>query len=98
MLGISASSMCSSELSVLGARPNTCYFVVHPLPRKQEFMDQARNMDAIANYGAEIVSDLIARSESVYIYTESGRRILDWTSGQVRELLCDTNNQLRHSV
>jgi 4-aminobutyrate aminotransferase-like enzyme len=36
----------------------------------------------LANYGAEVVDDMIVRSKGPYIYTKSGRKVLDFTSGQ----------------
>lgn len=38
---------------------------------------------ALANYGADIVPMTVVRGEGSYVYTASGQRILDWTSGQV---------------
>ena len=39
------------------------------------------------NCGSKFHRDIITRCEGVYLYTSSGRRILDWTSGQMSCLL-----------
>lgn len=44
-------------------------------------------LSCLANYGAEVEPGIITHGRGVYIYTESGQRILDWTSGQVRSLI-----------
>ncbi|KAK5947120.1 hypothetical protein PMZ80_001267 [Knufia obscura] len=44
-------------------------------------------LSCLANYGAEIESPIITHGGGAYIYSESGQRILDWTSGQMSCLL-----------
>lgn len=44
-------------------------------------------LSCLANYGTEIESTIITHGRGSYIYTESGQRILDWTSGQMSCLL-----------
>ena len=41
-------------------------------------------MGCLANYGAEVEPAIIAHGRGSYIFTVSGKQILDWTSGQVR--------------
>src|SRR3712207_4077875 len=37
----------------------------------------------LIRYGGEFVDDLIVRAEGAWIYTEDGRRVLDFTAGQI---------------
>ena len=39
------------------------------------------------NFGTKFNNDIIVGSKGLYVYTASGRRILDWTSGQMSCLL-----------
>ncbi|KAF2876623.1 pyridoxal phosphate-dependent transferase [Massariosphaeria phaeospora] len=41
----------------------------------------------LLHYGAEFYPDIITRAEGIYIYTASGHRMLDWTSGQMSCLI-----------
>lgn len=41
----------------------------------------------LANYGTKFHDDVIVGSRGMYIYTASGHKILDWTSGQMSCLL-----------
>ena len=42
---------------------------------------------SLLNYGTTFNKEIITRAEDVFIYTASGRRILDWTSGQMSCLI-----------
>ncbi len=47
-----------------------------------------RDADAhVLRYGANFVPEIITRAEGSFVYTESGRRILDFTSGQMSSIL-----------
>ncbi len=41
----------------------------------------------VMRYGSPFVHEIIARAEGSYLYTESGRKILDFTSGQMSSIL-----------
>jgi hypothetical protein len=43
------------------------------------------NLDAIAYYGADFIPDLIVGARGSELTTSNGKKILDWTSGQVSE-------------
>jgi 2,2-dialkylglycine decarboxylase (pyruvate) len=45
----------------------------------------SRRGNAMIDYGVDFVPEVINRGKGSYIYTEAGRKILDWTSGQVGE-------------
>ncbi|EXJ94893.1 2,2-dialkylglycine decarboxylase (pyruvate) [Capronia coronata CBS 617.96] len=38
-------------------------------------------------YGAEFLPDVIVRAEGMYLWTASGKKVMDWTSGQMSCLL-----------
>lgn len=38
-------------------------------------------------FGAEFLPDVITRAEGMYLWTASGRKVMDWTSGQMSCLL-----------
>lgn len=44
----------------------------------------------LANYGARIEPFIVTGSKGAYFYTACGRKILDWTSGQVGDMLWNT--------
>lgn len=47
-----------------------------------------RDVDAhVLRYGSPFVREIIARAEGSFVYTESGRTILDFTSGQMSSIL-----------
>lgn len=48
---------------------------------------RAKSEKHLLYYGTEFHRDVIAGSRGLYIYTASGHRILDWTSGQMSCLL-----------
>lgn len=35
------------------------------------------------SFGSDFMTDLIVRTEGMYLYTASGKKVLDWTSGQM---------------
>ncbi|KAK5995232.1 2,2-dialkylglycine decarboxylase [Cladobotryum mycophilum] len=41
----------------------------------------------LANYGTKFHQDVVTGAQGLYIYTASGHRVLDWTSGQMSCLL-----------
>ncbi|KAL0940004.1 2,2-dialkylglycine decarboxylase 1 [Colletotrichum truncatum] len=41
----------------------------------------------LINYGTKFNKDVIVGSKGLYVYTSSGRKVLDWTSGQMSCLL-----------
>jgi hypothetical protein len=41
------------------------------------------NLDAIANFGADFIPDIIVSAQGSELTTSDGTKILDWTSGQV---------------
>ena len=43
--------------------------------------------NCLLNYGTNFNSEIITHASDVFIYTTSGRRILDWTSGQMSCLI-----------
>ena len=43
--------------------------------------------NCLLNYGTTFEPSLITHASSVFVYTSSGRRILDWTSGQMSCLI-----------
>jgi 4-aminobutyrate aminotransferase-like enzyme len=43
--------------------------------------------NSLLNYGTAFNAEIITRSSDVFIYTSTGRRILDWTSGQMSCLI-----------
>jgi 2,2-dialkylglycine decarboxylase (pyruvate) len=41
----------------------------------------------VVRYGGQFTPEIIARAEGSFVYTEDGRRILDFTSGQMSAIL-----------
>ncbi|KAK4995154.1 hypothetical protein LTR60_007939, partial [Cryomyces antarcticus] len=41
----------------------------------------------LLNYGTKFNPDIIVRTHDIFVYTVSGRKILDWTSGQMSCLI-----------
>ncbi|KAF3935088.1 hypothetical protein ABW19_dt0201250 [Dactylella cylindrospora] len=68
------------------------------IPGKTEKVDQEQlQSDAEAtliNYGVSFHKDIIVRAEGLYIYTPTGHRMLDWTSGQMSCLLGHGNPEI----
>lgn len=48
----------------------------------------------LIDYGSVLHKDIIVRAEGLYIYTPSGHRMLDWTSGQMSCLLGHGNPEI----
>ncbi|KAJ5611261.1 hypothetical protein N7510_007980 [Penicillium lagena] len=48
---------------------------------------QAKTAKYLLNYGTKFNKDIICGSKGLYVYTASGHKILDWTSGQMSCLL-----------
>lgn len=48
---------------------------------------QAKTAKSLLNYGTKFNKDVICGSKGLYVYTTSGHKILDWTSGQMSCLL-----------
>ncbi|KHO01650.1 Aminotransferase class-III [Metarhizium album ARSEF 1941] len=47
----------------------------------------AKSKKHLIEYGIKFEPDIITGSQGLYIYTASGRKVLDWTSGQMSCLL-----------
>ena len=43
------------------------------------------NLDAIAHYGADFIPDIIVSARGSELTTSDGKKIIDWTSGQVSD-------------
>src|SRR4051794_41205237 len=41
----------------------------------------------LVRYGGRFTGEIIARAEGSFLYTESGRKVLDFTSGQMSSIL-----------
>ncbi|KAI1407096.1 PLP-dependent transferase [Hypoxylon sp. FL1857] len=48
---------------------------------------QKKTLRYLCNYGTKFIPDIICGSKGLYVYTANGRKILDWTSGQMSCLL-----------
>ncbi|KAI5925212.1 pyridoxal phosphate-dependent transferase [Camillea tinctor] len=48
---------------------------------------QAKASRYLFNYGTKFMPDVICGSKGMYVYTASGHKVLDWTSGQMSCLL-----------
>lgn len=48
---------------------------------------QADADSSLLNYGTAFNKDIIVRADGVFLYTATGKRILDWTSGQMSCLI-----------
>ena len=60
-------------------------------PRLYDGVDQG-SLSSLAskcliNYGTKFEDDIITGTKGLYIYTASGHRVLDWTSGQMSCLI-----------
>lgn len=49
-------------------------------------------------FGTEFNKEMISKTEGVYIYTTSGRKILDWTSGQMSCLIGHGNPEVVETI
>jgi hypothetical protein len=56
------------------------------VPSDAELWTRARRH--LLKYGGEFVNFVPVRAEGVFLYDASGRRVLDFTSGQMSALLC----------
>lgn len=52
----------------------------------------------VARYGATFVPEVIARAEGSFVFSESGRRILDFTSGQMSSILGHSHPEIVATV
>ena len=52
----------------------------------------------LLNYGTTFEPNIITRAESVFVYTSSGHRILDWTSGQMSCLIGHGNREVVDTI
>src|ERR1700716_1798858 len=48
---------------------------------------QAKTAKYLLNYGTKFNKEIITGSKGLYVYTASGHKVLDWTSGQMSCLL-----------
>ncbi|KAK0641388.1 pyridoxal phosphate-dependent transferase [Cercophora newfieldiana] len=58
---------------------------LYPSVSQDDLMAQASKH--LVNFGTKFSPDIIVGAKGLYVYTASGRRILDWTSGQMACLL-----------
>ncbi|KAI6345197.1 hypothetical protein MCOR30_000917 [Pyricularia oryzae] len=67
-------------------------------PYPYNALDAAKLQEAadssLLSYGPSFHNEIIARAEGVFIYTVAGRRILDWTSGQMSCLIGHGNPEV----
>src|SRR5690349_8878109 len=52
----------------------------------------------VIRYGAPFVPEIIARAEGSFVYTEKGRKILDFTSGQMSSILGHSHPEIVATV
>ncbi|MGW2200194.1 aminotransferase class III-fold pyridoxal phosphate-dependent enzyme, partial [Streptosporangium sp. NPDC001682] len=52
----------------------------------------------VIRYGAPFVPEIIARAEGSFVYTERGRKILDFTSGQMSSILGHSHPEIVATV
>jgi 4-aminobutyrate aminotransferase-like enzyme len=59
------------------------------LPWQDAQQDKLRAVadKCLANYGTKFETDIITRTQGLYVYTANGHRVLDWTSGQMSCLI-----------
>ncbi|CUM66508.1 uncharacterized protein PRCAT00004174001 [Priceomyces carsonii] len=58
-----------------------------------------RKADAsLLNYGTPFVREIIVKAEGAYIYTSEGRKILDFTSGQMSCLIGHGNEEIAETI
>ncbi|CAN5355398.1 aspartate aminotransferase family protein [soil metagenome] len=68
-------------------------------PTAQTDADFWRDADKhVLRYGATFVPEIIERASGSYVYTESGRRILDFTSGQMSSILGHSHPEIVATV
>jgi 4-aminobutyrate aminotransferase-like enzyme len=49
--------------------------------------DPNTSLDKLINYGTKFEKDIIVGAKGLYVYTASGHKVLDWTSGQMSCLI-----------
>lgn len=60
---------------------------------------QATAQNCLINYGTTFEPiGIITRSDSVFVYTASGHRILDWTSGQMSTLIGHGHKEIVETI
>jgi 4-aminobutyrate aminotransferase-like enzyme len=59
---------------------------------------QADASSSILTYGTKFYPEIITRANGIYIYTSSGHRILDWTSGQMSCLIGHGNPEIAEVI
>lgn len=52
----------------------------------------------VIRYGASFVPEIIVRAEGSFVYSESGRKILDFTSGQMSSILGHSHPEIVATV
>lgn len=52
----------------------------------------------LINYGTKFEEDIMIGSEGLYVYTASGRKVLDWTSGQMSCLIGHGNAEIVETI
>src|SRR5690242_7680851 len=52
----------------------------------------------VVRYGGQFTPEIIARAEGSFVYTEGGRRILDFTSGQMSAILGHSHPEIVATV
>jgi len=52
----------------------------------------------VIRYGTAFVQEIIERAEGSFLYTESGRKILDFTSGQMSSILGHSHSEIVETV
>ncbi|EXJ69953.1 2,2-dialkylglycine decarboxylase (pyruvate) [Cladophialophora psammophila CBS 110553] len=63
-------------LAKSGDKPN-----IYNDVKEDELQETAKA--CLANYGTKFEKDIITGSKGLYVYTASGHRVMDWTSGQM---------------
>jgi len=69
------------------AVPKDTETIVSLYPNTNQDELQKKASQYLVNFGTKFSPDIIVGSKGLYVYTASGRRILDWTSGQMACLL-----------
>ncbi len=79
------------EDSIRDTNPTTKSVDIDSKPTLYNDLDEKDLNDAaslcLANYGTKFEKDIIVGSKGLYVYTASGHKCLDWTSGQMSCLI-----------
>src|ERR1700742_2997819 len=74
--------------------PSTSHPIAKSVDNKPTLYSNVKNdelqnaaLECIANYGTKFEKDIIVGSKDLYVYTASGHKCLDWTSGQMSCLI-----------